>query len=174
MYQRPKCPCYIFCKRWSFTPNSCTWEHDVQLDIAGYNNQSHRSLFLKPAGRTATRGVLEKKLLFIISQYSQENSCVGGFFLIKLQAFSFIKKRLQHSCFPVNIAKFLRTPILKKICKRLLLDAKHFKVTHFFQKIILSKNSCLFISWLWNSRFCNFFSFKNCISKFLLWYFSLL
>ena len=34
-------------------------------------------------------------------------------FLIKrgLQACNFIEKRLQHRCFPVNIAKFLRTPI---------------------------------------------------------------
>ena len=31
------------------------------------------------------------------------------------------KKRLQHRCFPVNIAKFLRAPNLKYICKRLLL-----------------------------------------------------
>ena len=30
-----------------------------------------------------------------------------------LKTFSFIKKRLQHRCFPVNIAKFLSTPILK-------------------------------------------------------------
>ena len=34
---------------------------------------------------------------------------------------NFIKKRLQHRCFPVNIAKFLRTFILKNICERLLL-----------------------------------------------------
>ena len=40
-----------------------------------------------------------------------------GLFLIK-----FIKKRLQHRCFPVNFAKFLRTPILRNICERLLLD----------------------------------------------------
>ena len=43
-----------------------------------------------------------------------------------LQEFSelfwnFIKKRLQHRCFAVNIGKFLRTPILKNICIRLLL-----------------------------------------------------
>ena len=34
---------------------------------------------------------------------------------------SFIKKRLQHRCFPLNIANFLRTTILKNIYKRLLL-----------------------------------------------------
>ena len=39
-----------------------------------------------------------------------------------LKACNFIKKRFQHRSFPVNIAKFLRKPILKNICKRLLLS----------------------------------------------------
>ena len=34
---------------------------------------------------------------------------------------NFIEKTLQHRCFPVNIAKFLRAPIFKNICVRLLL-----------------------------------------------------
>ena len=34
-----------------------------------------------------------------------------------LQAYNFIKKRLQHRCFPVNITKLLRTSILKNIGK---------------------------------------------------------
>ena len=34
-------------------------------------------------------------------------------FTKKHHACNFIEKRLQHRCFPVNIAKFLRTPILK-------------------------------------------------------------
>ena len=34
---------------------------------------------------------------------------------------NFIGKRIQLRCFSVNIAKFLRTPILKNFCKRLLL-----------------------------------------------------
>ena len=38
------------------------------------------------------------------------------------KARNFIKIRLQHRCFPVNFAKFLRTPILKNICERLLLE----------------------------------------------------
>ena len=41
--------------------------------------------------------------------------------LAELKACNFIKKRLQHRCFPVKFAKFLRTPILKNICGRLLL-----------------------------------------------------
>ena len=38
-----------------------------------------------------------------------------------LQVCSFIKKRLQHRCFPVNIANYLRTTILKNNCERMLL-----------------------------------------------------
>ena len=39
-----------------------------------------------------------------------------------LQVCNFIKKRLQQRVFLVNIAKFLRTTILKNICERLLLN----------------------------------------------------
>ena len=41
---------------------------------------------------------------------------------VHLKACNFVKKRLQYRCFPVDIAKFLRTPILKSICKQLLLN----------------------------------------------------
>ena len=43
--------------------------------------------------------------------------------LPKFQAFrpALLKKRLQHRCFPVNSATFLRTLNLKNICERLLL-----------------------------------------------------
>ena len=40
-----------------------------------------------------------------------------------LQTGNFITKRLEHRCFPVNIAKFLKTPILKDIFERLLLNS---------------------------------------------------
>ena len=39
-----------------------------------------------------------------------------------LQAWKFVKKRLQHSFFPVNNAKSLKAFILKKICERQLLE----------------------------------------------------
>ena len=39
---------------------------------------------------------------------------------VGLQSWNFIKKRLlQHRFFPLNIAKFLRTPVLENICERL-------------------------------------------------------
>ena len=42
--------------------------------------------------------------------------------VLGLKACNIIKKRLQQRCFPVNIAKHLRIPILKNICGRLLLE----------------------------------------------------
>ena len=44
-------------------------------------------------------------------------------FLAKLQAF---RLRLQHICFPATFAKFIRTPILKNIYERLLLNLPHY------------------------------------------------
>ena len=39
-----------------------------------------------------------------------------------IQTCNFIEKRLHRRCFPVITAKFLRTPILKNIYERLLLE----------------------------------------------------
>ena len=66
--------------------------------------------------------VLYKKVFLEISQNSQENNRVRVSFLIMLQAsVTLLKKRLWHGCFPVNVAKFLRTPFLKEHLLWLLL-----------------------------------------------------
>ena len=52
-----------------------------------------------------------------IPQNSQENTCARVSFFNKvsgLRPAPFFKKRLWHVCFPVNFAKFWRTPILQK------------------------------------------------------------
>ena len=53
-----------------------------------------------------------KNVFLDISQNLQENTCARVSFLIKLQAApaTLLKKGLWHRCFPVNFAKFLRTP----------------------------------------------------------------
>ena len=55
-----------------------------------------------------------KEVLLKISQYSEETPVLKSLFneAAGLKAFNFIKKRLQHRCFPVNIAKFLKTAFL--------------------------------------------------------------
>ena len=58
-----------------------------------------------------------------ISQYSQENNCfsVSVNKVAGLKICNFIKKRLQHSCFPVNIVKFSETPLFTEHLRWLLL-----------------------------------------------------
>ena len=41
-----------------------------------------------------------------------------------VQVWNFIEKRLQHRCFPLNIAKFLRTAYLIDIIRWLLLEVE--------------------------------------------------
>ena len=52
-----------------------------------------------------------------ISQNSQKNNCGRVSFLIKWscrpQAYNFVKKRLWYRYFPMNFAKFLRTPFCR-------------------------------------------------------------
>ena len=47
----------------------------------------------------------------------------------QLKVYNFIKKRLQHRCFPENIAKFLRAPILKNKSEKQLLYLEEYQCT---------------------------------------------
>ena len=72
----------------------------------------------------ATRGVLRKKVFLEISQNSQEKHLCQSLFFNKvadLGPATLLKMRLWHRCFPVNLAKFLRTPFLHNTSGRLLL-----------------------------------------------------
>ena len=69
-----------------------------------------------------------KKGVFLeISQNSQENTYARDSFLIELQArpATLLRKSLWYRCFPVNFAKFLRTPFLQNTSGRLLLLFPH-------------------------------------------------
>ena len=73
-----------------------------------------------------------------VLQHSHRNNCVGGLFLNKnaaLDYWNFIKKRLQLRCFPMNIAKFLRTPVLKNICERLFERLLHQQIHNKQQEV---------------------------------------
>ena len=58
-----------------------------------------------------------KKNCFQIFRNLHRKHLCGSLFL---ETFNFIKKRPQHRCFPVNISKFLRLSILKKIFEWLI------------------------------------------------------
>ena len=113
-----------------------------------------------------------------ISQNSQENTCARDSFLNKVAGLAWPaalwKKRLWHRCFPVNVAKFLRTSFLQITSARLLL---------FFLKMILIfklratcklktkalKNTCaevdIYILILWTHSFLNWFNIWKCAIK---------
>ena len=62
----------------------------------------------------------KKVFLERCSQNSQEKACVKESILIKLHSKG-CEKRTWQKCFPVNLAKFLRTPFLQNTSGRLLL-----------------------------------------------------
>ena len=61
----------------------------------------------------AVTGVFRKKgVLKNFAIFTRKHLCWS---LFDVFGVNFIKRRLQHRCFPVNITKFLRKPILKNI-----------------------------------------------------------
>ena len=112
--------CYqaIFLERCPFRSShrGCSAKKSVLKNFA---NSTGKHLVLESLlTEAATGGVLWKKVILKILEISQENTCVGVFLIKSVK--NFVKKRLQHSCSPVKFAKFLRTPILKNKCERLL------------------------------------------------------
>ena len=75
-----------------------------------------------------------------------------------LKTCNFIKNRLKHRCFPVNIVKFLRTPILKNICKRLVLEKGKILVSQNVNENTHARNGVIFYSYV-NVLFCSAFYF---------------
>ena len=71
---------------------------------------SHKSIM--------NRECSKRKLFLKIPQYSQENTCVGISFLIKMQVFRppALLKRESNTSAIADIEKFSRTPISKNIC----------------------------------------------------------
>ena len=71
--------------------------------------------------RSSHRRCSIKKMFLKISLYPQETSLRESLFkrVAGLKACIFIKKKLQHRWFPVNISKFLRLSVSKNICNQL-------------------------------------------------------
>ena len=86
-----------------------------------YINQHNYSLTCRSSHRkcAAKKDVLKK-----FCKFHRKTPVIESLFskVVGLKDCNFTKKRLQHRCFPVKFAKFLRTPILKIIFERLLPD----------------------------------------------------
>ena len=77
---------------------------------------------------------IKKTFLKNFAIFTGKRLCRSLFFNqnVGLQAYNFIKKRLQHRCFPDNAVKFLRITILKNICERLLVKVFPFMLVWSF------------------------------------------
>ena len=98
---------------WNFTP---------LLTVDQIFRSSRSLMFFKIGAKKFNRFKIGLKLQNI-AIFIGKHLC-WSLFLIRLQAFqdcNFIKMRLQHRCFPVNIAKFLRTTFFIKHVKWLQL-----------------------------------------------------
>ena len=68
-------------------------------------------------------GSVRKDILRNFAKFTGKHLCHSLFFnkVAGLRRATLLKKRLWHGCFPVNFAKFLRTPFLQNTSGRLLL-----------------------------------------------------
>ena len=79
------------------------------------------SIIKKISERNNEQVFYKNAVVKIFAKYIKKRLCLS-LFLNKnagLLYWNFIKKQLQHRSFPVNIAKILRTSILRNICERL-------------------------------------------------------
>ena len=65
----------------------------------------------------------KKGILINFASFTGKHLCHSLFFnkVAGLRSATLLKKRLWHRCFPVNVAKFLRTPFLQSTSRRMLL-----------------------------------------------------
>ena len=73
---------------------------------------------------TTGRCSILKRVLKNFAKFKGKHLCQSLFFaqVAGLSPATLLKKRLWHRCFPVNFAKFLRTPFLQNASGRLLLQ----------------------------------------------------
>ena len=78
----------------------------------------------RPLRSSHRRCSVRKCVLRNFAKFTGKHQCQSLFFnkVAGLRPATLLKKRLWHRCFPVNFAKFLRSPFLQNTSGRLLLD----------------------------------------------------
>ena len=76
----------------------------------------HFFLSSPPLLEAVIRNVLQNRCFLKFRQFHRKTPVLESRFnkVAGLKACNFIKKRFQHSCFPVKFAKFIRTPFFKE------------------------------------------------------------
>ena len=103
-----------------YLENSATFTRkEICVEVSLYIRLQASSLQKQPRRGSVGRGVLRNFVKF-----TGKHLCQSLFFnkVAGLRAATLLKKRLWHRYFPVNLAKFLRTPFLQNTSGRLLLS----------------------------------------------------
>ena len=79
---------------------------------AAVHQSSLEKLFWKSQKQTPQRCSVKEDDLKNFANFTIKHLC-RSFFLIKFRPATLLKKKLQHRCFPLRLAKSLRTPVLK-------------------------------------------------------------
>ena len=129
------------------------------MDIV-VSRSSHQRCYVK-------NGVLRNFAKFTgknLCEFTGKNLCDSHFFnkVASLRAAALLKMILWHRCFPVNFAKFLRTPFLQNTSRRLLSCSVRKRVLNNFRlkrATLLKKR--LFDRWVFYILQAYFFSDKH-------------
>ena len=113
----------------NFPVNTCDRVHFYYKVVGNYTKKFWYYCFSKTNWTTISEASSvkflclnsQKNLWIRITDFQKHHQ---RYYMKNLQACNFIKKRLHHGCFPVNIVKFSKTPILRNICERLLVFLK--------------------------------------------------
>ena len=97
------------------------WRRPIELK-AGTSIQKEILTVRSRNYRSSCSQIFTKIMFLKILQYSPFNRFAG------FQTFNYLKKGLQRRCFPVNIAKFLKTAFSIEHLRWLLLELRHFLV----------------------------------------------
>ena len=109
--------------------------HSVWIDVCSF------TIYRSSHWRCSSKNVFLK-----FSEYSQESTCVGDSFLMKLQApvYNLLRKNFWRKCSPKNFEKFLRTTFLQNTARWLLLCLASF-TENLQVSIILKGNAIVFV-----------------------------
>ena len=92
--------------------------------------------------RSSHQSCMKKVFLRNFAKFTGKHLCQSLFFKVAdLRPATLLKKRLWHSCFPVNFAKFLRTSFLQDTPERQLLSLIVFGVIS--RSLFLNQNLVL-------------------------------
>ena len=121
----------------------CNWKR-LMLFISRFLQKQPPEVFYKNSSPEKFRNI-SRKTPVSESLFNK----VAGHKVAGLKVCNFLKKRLQQRCFRVNIAKFLRTLILKNISKRFFLKLKERNIKGILHMISFHFSFCNFMTLKW-------------------------